>query len=76
MNGFSRRSTHGPKTAGDEGAVVRRTRRFGIGRAADGGFWLGFTNDAPWLPWLTPDEINAEIAAHRHEKESIGREAK
>jgi hypothetical protein len=25
---------------------------------------------------MTPDEINAEIAAHRHEKESDGGEAK
>ena len=28
------------------------------------------------LDVMTPDEINAEIAAHRHEKESAGREAK
>ena len=28
------------------------------------------------LDAMTPDEINAEIAAHRHEKESAGREAK
>jgi hypothetical protein len=28
------------------------------------------------LDALAPDEINAQIAAHRHEKESAGREAK
>jgi prevent-host-death family protein len=28
------------------------------------------------LDAMTPDEINAEIAAHHHEKESNGREAK
>jgi hypothetical protein len=28
------------------------------------------------LDAMTPDEINAEIASHRHEKESAGREAK
>jgi hypothetical protein len=28
------------------------------------------------LDAVTPDEINAEIDAHRHEKESSGREAK
>jgi hypothetical protein len=28
------------------------------------------------LDALTPEEINAEIAAHRHEKESAGHEAK
>jgi hypothetical protein len=28
------------------------------------------------LDAMTPDEINAEIASHRHEKESAGRESK
>jgi hypothetical protein len=72
MNGFSRISTHGPKTVGDEGAVVPRTRSFGIDRAADGGFWLGFTNDAPGLLgfWLllqvfTERRIDAHIARPR-----------
>jgi hypothetical protein len=41
--------------------------------------WLPKRGTAPngrGLDALTPDEINAEIAAHRHEKESTGREAK